>query len=497
MTEYLLEMKNIHKYFPGVKALTAMNFSLNSGEVHALLGENGAGKSTLINILGGIYRCDEGEIFIESKKAEIFDVQSSQKHGIAIIHQELVLVPYMTIAENIFLGREPLKKNKTIDKTRMNRKAAEFMKTVGLNMPPYQLVVKLSIAQRQMVEIAKAISYNSKILVMDEPTSSLSEKEVQILFDTIKKLRENGIGIIYISHRMSELFVVSNRITVIRDGNYIGTKITPETNTDELVSMMVGRKLENYYTRTFQEIGDVSIEVKSLCRKGVFYNISFQARYGEILGFAGLVGAGRSEVFRSIVGIDPLDSGEVFINRNKVLNRSTSDLQSKGVVLIPEDRKKEGLVLLNTVRFNTTLAVLRQFIIGIFVNYRKETSILEAQVKQLKIKTASYNAKASSLSGGNQQKVVIGKFLASNPSILILDEPTRGIDVGSKADIYEIINNLAKQGISIIIISSELNEIINMCDRILVMNNGSITGSLSRAEFTQEEIMYYATGKSA
>jgi ribose transport system ATP-binding protein/inositol transport system ATP-binding protein len=494
MAEHLLEMKNIHKRFPGVKALTAMNFELNSGEIHALLGENGAGKSTLINILAGIYFCDEGEIFIEGTKTEIGGVKSSQNNGIAVIHQELVLVPYLSIAENIFLGREPLKKTGAVDKKRMILEAAEYMKTVGLDMPPYKLVVKLSIAQRQMVEIAKAISFNSKILVMDEPTSSLSEKEVQILFDTIKKLREKGIGIIYISHRMAEIFKISDRVTVIRDGNYIATKITKETNTDELVSLMVGRKLENYYTRTFHEIGTVSLEVRCLSRKGVFRDVNFSAKYGEIVGFAGLVGAGRSELFRSILGIDPLDNGEIFINGQKVNRLSPSLAQRYGMVLVPEDRKKEGLVLINTVRFNTTLAVLGQFIKGILVNHRKETDIVEAQVKQLKIKTASYNAKTSGLSGGNQQKVVIGKFLASNPSILILDEPTRGIDVGSKADIYEIINNLAKHGISIIIISSELNEIINMCDRIMVMYNGSISGSLLRKDFTQEKIMQYATG---
>jgi ribose transport system ATP-binding protein/inositol transport system ATP-binding protein len=494
MVEYLIEMKNIHKHFHGVKALTAMNFDLKNGEIHALLGENGAGKSTLINILGGIYHCDAGEIFIEGKKTEITDVKSSQCSGIAIIHQELVLVPYMSIAENIFLGREPRKKNGMVDKKRMIREAAEYMRTVGLEMPPYQLVVNLSIAQRQMVEIVKAISFNSKILVMDEPTSSLSEKEVQILLDTIRFLREKGIGIIYISHRMDELFLVSDRITVIRDGCYIGTKKTKETNTDELVSMMVGRKLENYYTRTFHEIGDVALEVRSLSRKGVFSDISFNARHGEIVGFAGLVGAGRSEVFRSILGIDPLDSGEVSINGHKVRRLTPSSAQRFGMMLVPEDRKKEGLVLINTVRFNTTLVVLKQFIKGITVNRKRETDIVEVQAKQLKIKAASYSARTSSLSGGNQQKVVIGKFLASRPSILILDEPTRGIDVGSKADIYEIINNLAKEGISIIIISSELNEIINMCDRILVMHNGSVSGSLIRKDFTQEKIMQFATG---
>jgi len=494
MENHLMQMTNVHKSFPGVKALSGVNFELECGEIHALLGENGAGKSTLINVLGGIYLPDEGEIYIEGHKVNIFDVKSSQNNGIAIIHQELVLVPHMTIAENIFLGREPRNKAGAVDNKRMIRDAAEYMKIVGLEMPPYQKVFKLSIAQRQMVEIAKAISFNSKILVMDEPTSSLTEKEVVILFDTMRMLREKGVGIIYISHRMSELFTISDKITVIRDGSYVGTKNTKETNTDELVAMMVGRNLENYYTRTFHELGDVALQVENISRQGVFQNVSFQVRKGEILGFSGLVGAGRSEVFRSILGIDALDGGEIFIGGQKVGRLSPSSAQDLGMVLVPEDRKKEGLVLINSVRFNTTLAVLKQFIRGIIVNKKKELQIVEIQSKQLKVKTPTYATKVSSLSGGNQQKVVIGKFLASNPTILILDEPTRGIDVGAKADIYEIINDLAMEGISVLIISSELNEIINMCDRIIVMHQGSISGSLPRQEFSQEKIMQYATG---
>jgi ribose transport system ATP-binding protein/inositol transport system ATP-binding protein len=487
-------MKSIHKSFPGVKALSGVNFELESGEIHALLGENGAGKSTLINILGGIYLPDDGEIYIEGKKADIHDVKSSQNHGIAIIHQELVLVPHMSIAENIFLGREPRGKMGVVDKKRMIREAADYLRIVGLEIPSYQMVNRLSIAQRQMVEIAKAISFNSKILIMDEPTSSLTEKEVQILFATMNRLRQEGVGIIYISHRISELFEVTDRVTVIRDGIYVGTKKTKETNTDELVAMMVGRNLENYYTRTFHDLGDVALEVRNIVRHGVFHGVSFHVQKGEILGFAGLVGAGRSEIFRSIIGIDPLDGGEIFINGRQVGRLTPGGAQDLGMVLVPEDRKKEGLILINSVRFNITLAVLRQFIKGISLNRKKEIGIVEGQARQLRVKAASYSIKVGSLSGGNQQKVVFGKILASNPDILVLDEPTRGIDVGAKADIYEIINNLAKKGISIIIISSELNEIINMCDRILVMHQGTISGSLMREDFSQKKIMQYATG---
>lgn len=490
----LLEMKNIRKTFPGVVALDNINFELLEGEIHGMLGENGAGKSTLINILGGIYIPDQGEIRIHGQKAAIAGVSDAQENGIAIIHQELVLVPYMSIAENVFLGREIRNKAGMVDKHEMERQTQEILDSVGLTVLPYMPVRKLSVAQQQMVEIAKALSMNARILVMDEPSSSLTEPEVEQMFTIMKKLKAEGVGIIYISHKMKELFEITDRITVIRDGTYIGTSRTSETNMDELVHMMVGRELTNYYTRTEHKIGRVMLEINNINRKGVLHNISFRASAGEIVGFAGLVGAGRSELFKAVLGIDPLDEGNVLIEGVPAGRLTPKKAQEKGMVLVPENRKKEGLVLMNTVSFNLTITVLEQFIRGIFVNQKKRTEIEDRHIGNLNIKTPGRHQKVGNLSGGNQQKVVIGKWLAANPKILILDEPTRGVDVGAKAEIYKIIDNLAEQGIAVIIISSEMPELINMCDRMVVMNQGNIAGELNRSELTQEAIMKLATG---
>ncbi len=488
----LLRMQHIDKKFPGVHALKDVSLDLRKGEVHALLGENGAGKSTLINVLAGIYPPNGGEIFVNGVKIAIGSIVDSRNAGIAVIHQELVLVPYMTIAENIFMGRE-LKKKITIDKKKMNLEAKRILDRIGLKLDPMTLVKNLSIAQQQMIEIAKALSLNSNILVMDEPTSSLSDSEVNILFSIIRKLKQEGVGIIYVSHRMSELFEITDRITVIRDGEYIDTKATSETNADELVYLMVGRKLENYYTRNFRRPGEITLKVKDLSVRNLLYNISFEARAGEIVGFSGLIGAGRSELMQAVVGFRKYQSGEVQICRNLQGNMSYSKTIGKGIVFVPEDRKKLGLILINTVLFNTTLAVLKKFIKRGFVNHRKENEITENTVKSLKVKTAGYGQKVGTLSGGNQQKVLIGKWLATAPKILILDEPTRGVDVGAKADIYEIMDRLTQQGVTIVMISSDLNEIMNMCDRVVVMRNGRVTGTLDHSELTQERVMHLAT----
>lgn len=492
--ELVLEMREIDKIFPGVHALKKVNFELHKGEVHALLGENGAGKSTLINVLGGVYPIDGGQILIDGQPVVIRQIKDAQQLGIAIIHQELVLVPHMTVAENIFMGREPRTKLGTVDKKKMFRDAQEAIDAVGLCCSATDLVCKLSVAQQQLVEIAKALSYNAKIVVMDEPTSSLMTREVDILFDTIRKLRAKGVSIIYISHRMSEFFEIADRITVMRDGEYVTTRDVEQTNTDELVFLMVGRKLENYYTRTYNKPGETVLEVSGLSQKSTgLEDINFSLRKGEILGFSGLVGAGRSELMRCIVGIEKYDSGEIRLFGEPAGPMNTAQAQKKGLVMVPEDRKQQGLILLNSVGFNLTISVLESFIgLGV-VNKCAENEIIERHIRALNIKTPSARQKVGNLSGGNQQKVLMGKWLATNPKILILDEPTRGVDVGAKAEIYMIIDRLAKEGISVIMVSSELNEIINMCDRVLVMSDGRITGELDRSEFTQELIMSFAT----
>ncbi|MDN5315310.1 MAG: ribose transport system ATP-binding protein [Clostridiales bacterium] len=489
----LLQMKNIHKQFPGVYALKSVDFELRAGEVHALLGENGAGKSTLIKVLGGIYNIDQGEIFIDGNKVTINNVADAQKNGISIIHQELVLVPYMTVAENIFLGREPMNALHMVDYDKMNNDAQELLDAYGLNIRADKRLGKLNTASQQMIEIIKAISFNSKILVMDEPTSSLSDKEVDYLFETIGRLKAEGVGIIYISHRMSELNTISDRVTVMRDGEYVGTKVTKETDNAELIAMMVGRELTNYYTRTYNAKDETVLSVRGLNSGDFLKDINFDLKKGEILGFAGLVGAGRSEVMRCLFGVDPIESGEIKIEGQAVSIKNPEQAMKNGLALVPESRKEEALFLQQSVQFNTTIKVLEHFMHGIFVNGGKEIDIAQKYVDDMSIKTPSLTQIVGNLSGGNQQKVVIGRWLATAPKILILDEPTRGVDVGAKAEIYAIMNELAKQGVSIIMVSSELPEVINMSDRVVVMSNGIVAGCLDRDEFSQETIMHLAT----
>lgn len=487
----LLEMKHIHKKFPGVYALKDVDFELQAGEVHALLGENGAGKSTLIKVLGGIYTADQGEIFIDSKAVVIDGVKAAQENGISIIHQELVLVPYMTVAENIFLGREPMKGG-FVDRGRMIREAQELLGAYDMNIRANILVEKLTIAQQQMVEIVKAISYNSKILVMDEPTSSISDKEVNFLFETMKVLIKKGVGIIYISHKMSELEAICDRVTVMRDGEYVGTKIVKETSKDELIAMMVGRELTNYYTRDYREQGEIVLKCENLSDGDIAKDVSFEVHKGEIVGFSGLVGAGRSEVMKCIFGLVPKSTGDIYIEGEKVQIRSPIDAMNYGIALVPENRKAEGLYKVQSVRFNATIEVLSEFIKGIFVDNKKEINITQEYIDKMSTKTPSQEQAIRNLSGGNQQKVLIGRWLATNPQILIMDEPTRGVDVGAKSEIYRIMNELVKQGVSIIMISSELPEILGMSDRIYIMAHGKIKGCISHTEATQENIMKLA-----
>lgn len=490
MPETLVEMKNITKTFPGVKALDNAQLTLYKGEVLGLLGENGAGKSTLMNVLGGVYIADSGSVSIDGQDVKITSVLDAQKLGVAFIHQEIALVPYLSIAENIFLGRECMTAG-MVDKRKMYEKAKKWLDMVGLDVNPATMLCKLSIGRQQMVEIAKACSLNMKLLIMDEPTSSLSENEVRSLFEMIEKLKSKGIGIIYISHKLEEVFEITDRVCVMRDGGYVGTIITKDSDRETLVSMMVGRTLDNYYTRTFNKLGEVVFEVKGINSSIRVKDCSFSVRKGEILGFYGLVGSGRSELVKAAMGLYPRDSGTVYVKGENVSKLSTMKIQKKGVALVPENRKQEGLILKNSIAFNMTISVLYKFMKHFRVNYKKEKEIVNNGISSLAIKTPSGNQKAGNLSGGNQQKIVLAKWLATNPDVLILDEPTRGVDVGAKAEIYKIMNELAANGMAIIMISSEMPEVINMCDRIIIMSDGHISGELDRFEFDQQRILHY------
>ncbi len=489
--QYLLEMKNINKSFPGVKALQNVDFQLKAGEVHALLGENGAGKSTLIKVLGGIYIAEEGEIYVEGQKVNIDGVVPARKAGVSIVHQELVLVPYMTVAENIFLGREPGKKL-NINRKKMTEDAQKLLDAYEMGIDADTLVEKLTIAQRQMVEIVKAISFNSKILVLDEPTSSISDKEVHFLFETVRNLTKQGVGVIYISHKMSELQEICDRVTVMRDGQAVGTKVVKETTTDELIALMVGRELTNYYTRDFLEPGETILKCEHISDGKMAKDASFELKKGEIVGFAGLVGAGRSETMKAIFGLAAHRTGDVYVKGQKVTIKSPVDALKYGIALVPESRKDEGLYGVQSVQFNSTIEVLNEFIGKLRVDHAKEEKITQKYIDMMSTKTPSQQQIIRNLSGGNQQKVMIGRWLATNPEILILDEPTRGVDVGAKAEIYSIMNELVKQGMSIIMISSEMPEIINMSDRVYVMAEGVVKGCISHEEITQEKIMQLA-----
>ncbi len=489
--EVLLKMENVHKQFPGVYALKDISFELRRGEVHALLGENGAGKSTLIKVLGGIYAANEGEIFIEGNKVNIQNVLQAQQNGIAIIHQELVLVPFMSVAENIYLGREPMN-GFIVNKDKMNNDAKKLLVDYNLDFEPTTLIKNLSIAQQQMVEIIKAISFNSKILVMDEPTSSISDKEVDFLFSIMRTLQANGVGIIYISHKMSELNEICDRVTVLRDGEYVGTKIVSETSKEELINMMVGRQLSKYYTRNYLEVGKTILTCNCLCDNNMVKDVSFEVKEREIVGFAGLVGAGRSETVKSLFGLTKDYSGDIVFLGDKKHYTSAKQALKDGISLVPEDRKKEGLYLIQSVEYNTTIEVLSEFIKGIRLNKKKEGQITQKYIDLMDTKTPSVKQTVGNLSGGNQQKVLIGRWLATKPKLLILDEPTRGVDVGAKAEIYSIMNELVKEGLSIIMISSELPEIINMSDRVYVFAHGYVKGCLNHTELTQKNIMHLA-----
>ena len=495
--EYVLELKNIYKSFPGVKVLEDVTLQVRPGEVHALMGENGAGKSTLMKILMGIYKADQGSIFLEGKETAIHGPKDAMSKGISMIHQELNTVLDMEVAENVFVGRELLKKGfeklKIVDIARMREETGKYFREMNIDIDPRAKMRTLSVAEMQLVEIVKAISLNSRIIVMDEPTSAITEKEATVLFAQIERLKKQGVAIIYISHKMDEIFRISDTITVLRDGQWIGTKPAKELDNDMLIKMMVGRELTDIYPKDPVKIGDVILEVKNLSRGKKVQDASFSLRKGEVLGIAGLVGAGRSELVETIFGLYPKTGGQIFLHGKEVHIKSAADAIKNKMALITEDRKQTGLNLIVSVKENIASVSIGKLSTHGIVNDKKINEVSEKYIKELKIKTPDGNAIVGNLSGGNQQKVVLAKWLLDEPDIIIFDEPTRGIDIGAKRDIYLLINNLAKEGKAVIVISSEMAEVMGICDRILVMAEGRINGEVRREEFSQEVIMGYAS----
>ncbi|MCL1815013.1 MAG: sugar ABC transporter ATP-binding protein [Treponema sp.] len=499
MGDYLVEMKGIDKQFPGVKALDDCSFTLKPGEVHGLVGENGAGKSTLMKILSGIYKKDKGTILVKGEEVEFNSTKQAQSKGISIIHQELNLMRHLTAAQNIFIGREH-KKGAVflVDDGEINRKSAELFKLINLRLDPSVPVANLTVAQQQMIEIAKALSHNSEVLIMDEPTSALSENEIEELFKIIRGFRGQGKGIVYISHRMDELHHICDTVTVMRDGRYIATTPVKSITTEQIISQMVGREIyESRHQHEDTSKNEVVLAVKNLSRGRMVRDVSFELHKGEILGFAGLLGAGRTETMRLLFGADKRDRGEIFIRGKPEAIKHPKDAVGLGIGYLSEDRKLYGLALNMPVRVNTVMASLSKFINPLgMIQKQKEKEITKEYVKKLNTKTPSIEQPAKNLSGGNQQKVVIGKWLVRDCDILVFDEPTRGIDVGAKGEIYKLLNELADQGKAIIMISSELPEILRMSHRIVVMCEGTVTAVMKNEESSQEKIMYYATLQS-
>lgn len=494
--ETILKMNNIRKVFPGVVALDNVNITISSGKVLGLLGENGAGKSTLMKVLAGAHQPDVGEIEYYGKKVKIENVLDAKKLGISIIYQELSLSPNMTVAENIYALEEPLKYG-MIDDNTLNRMTEELLKSLSIDIEPDKLVGELSLANQQMVEIAKGLSSDPKLVIMDEPTSALSSKETEVLFSIINQLKNNGKSVIYISHRMEEIFEITDHVSVLRDGQYIGTVETDKTDTDELIRMMVGRTMDEFYPeKDFSYTSEENLlEIRNYTKKNYYHNISFDLKPGEILGIYGLVGSGRTEIAQGLFGILGKDEGQMYIHGEKVEINKPSDAIENKIAFVTENRKDEGLVLTAEVQENITMANLKG-ILGTFnlISESKEEEIAKEHVSNLRIKTPSIYQTINKLSGGNQQKVVLSKWFEIEPEILILDEPTRGIDVGAKFEIYKLIIELARNGVGIIIISSELPEILNMSDRLLVLRDKNIVASLESSETNQEEIMKYITG---
>ena len=494
MGEVILTMKGIDKSFPGVHALDHVDLEVRKGEVHALMGENGAGKSTLMKVLTGIYKKDSGTITYEGKEVEFHNTREAQDAGVVIVHQELNMLGHLTVAQNIFIGRE-FKKGISIDDKKMNEEARKLFDRMHIDIDPTETMSRLTVGKQQMCEIAKAISHEAKVIIFDEPSAALTEAEIEELFKIIRDLRDQGLGIVYISHRMDEIKVITDRVTVMRDGAYVGTLITKDSTKDDIINMMVGRVIyEDPKTKNMTPPGaPVVLKVEHLNAGKMVQDVSFELHKGEVLGFSGLMGAGRTETMRALFGADPIDSGDIYVNGKKVTIKSPQDAVKNGIGYLSEDRKRFGIVVQKTVAENTTMADLDEFSSGPFINKKKEKEVAEKFVKSLATKTPSVDQLVVNLSGGNQQKVVIAKWLTRNCDILIFDEPTRGIDVGAKNEIYKLMNQLAAEGKAIIMVSSEMTEILRMSDRIVVMCEGKKTGELDISEATQENIMNMAT----
>lgn len=494
MGETILTMKDIDKSFIGVHALKTASLELKKGEVHALMGENGAGKSTLMKVLTGIYSKDGGKITYKGKEVEFSSPKEAQEAGIIIVHQELNMMNHLTVAQNIFIGREMMCGNFINDK-QMNQEVKKLFDKLNIDIDPSETMGNLTVGRQQMCEIAKAISQDAEVIVFDEPTAALTESEIEELFKIIRDLQSRDIGIIYISHRMDEINVITDRVTVMRDGEYVGTLITKDSTKEDIISMMVGRTIyeDPKEKSNVPKDAPVVLKVENLNAGKSVRNVSFELKKGEILGFSGLMGSGRTETARAIFGADKLDSGTIYVNGKKVEIKCPMDAVNAGIGYLSEDRKRYGIVLDKTVAENSTMASLDKFVNGVFINKKKEKEVAKEYAEKLKTKTASVETPVVTLSGGNQQKVVIAKWLVKDCDILIFDEPTRGIDVGAKSEIYTLMNELVAEGKSIIMISSELTEILRMSDRIIVMNEGRKTGELSIEEATQESIMHAAT----
>ena len=492
--EYLLAAEGVRKEFPGVVALDDVSFRLKRGSVHALMGENGAGKSTLMKILAGIYQPDRGTVRLKGAEIELNSPLDALENGIAMIHQELNLMSYMTVAENIWIRREPLNRFGFIDHAEMRRRTADLFHRLNISIHPETPVGELSVANRQMVEIAKAVSYESDVLIMDEPTSALTEREVEHLFQIIRDLRAQGIGIVYITHKMNELFEIADEFSVFRDGKYIGTHASSDVTRDDIIRMMVGREITQMFPKEDVPLGEVVLSVKNLTLDGVFHDVSFEVRAGEILGVAGLVGSGRSNVAETLFGVTPASSGEIAIDGKAVAIDSPTEAIRHRMAFLTEDRKDTGCLLILNVLENMQLAVLQdRYVRNGFVQQSSLSADCEEMCRKLRVKTPSMDERIENLSGGNQQKVLIGRWMLTDPRILILDEPTRGIDVGAKAEIHRLVTEMTRKGVAVIMISSEMPEVLGMSDRIMVMHEGRVTGFLDRAEATQIKVMDLAS----
>ncbi len=488
MENNILVLNEVSKSFPGVKALDKVSFAVKEGTVHALVGENGAGKSTLIKILAGIYQAEEGTVAFDGEKVCFRTPYESQCKGLSVVHQELKLSETLSVTENIFMGNL-MYKGKFVDWKGMRTKARELLDQYSMTMDVNEPVSNLSIAQKQMIEICKALNHKCRLLIMDEPSATLTEREQKIMFETVRKLRSNGVTIIYISHRLEEIFDLADNVTVLRDGKHIATMPVSDIDKHSLISMMVGREMVNEYPKEKFEVGETVLEVKNLCRKGVLNDISFSVHKGELIGIAGLVGSGRTELARAILGIDKIDSGEVLLYGKPVKVKNFRTAINHGCGLVPENRKSQGLVQIGSVNDNICMVNMDMFIHSGLINNKMQKETSREYVEKLNISTPSVETEVQYLSGGNQQKVVIAKWLLKGSNIIFLDEPTRGIDVGSKSEIYLLINDLIRHGKVVIMISSELPEILGMSDRILVMHEGTLKGELTREEATQEKIL--------